>query len=341
MAVNSPIMTTPKGKGKKKKNKHITISEEDIDKDFRFPVDSEAESTQALSFQLPLPPLHNAIKKVEESSAPLLDSNASKKKCLKVQDAEAAQVITGYQAPSGCQFIRDILIYDIPAKWDNYELLSHLSTWSNVILISTKRQRKYKTVRCKLVILEFFWNYEAQWMASLAGIPTRWFLATWNLAERKERERFQAVIYDPPESMNIFLLTAPQHLTFLSELNIKMFKEIKFSDGSCKIKTKKISPTSSYSAKRKNQGDRVNTKSSTKLSKSIPATGSNKTHIRNPWMKDSKAHQRKDDNDSQAPKKPSKRHHGSKSKISKRDLYAEVRIIKKILDELTSNLKLK
>ncbi|GES84312.1 hypothetical protein GLOIN_2v1791351 [Rhizophagus clarus] len=244
-------MTTLKGKGKKKKNKHITISEENIDKDFRFPVDSEAESTQALSFQLPLPSLHDAIKKVEESSAPLLDSNAGKEKCLKVQDAEAAQVITGYQAPSECQFVQDILIYDIPAKWDNYELLSYLSTWGNVISISTKRQRKYK------------------------------------------------------------------------------------------MKTKKISSTSSHSVKRKNQGDRVDTKSSTKLSKSIPATGSNKTHIRNLRMKDSKAHQRKDDNDSQAPKKPLKRHHGSKSKISKRNFYAEVRTIKKILDELTSNLKLK
>ncbi|GBB99684.1 hypothetical protein RclHR1_00360033 [Rhizophagus clarus] len=309
-------MTTLKGKGKKKKNKHITISEENIDKDFRFPVDSEAESTQALSFQLPLPSLHDAIKKVEESSAPLLDSNAGKEKCLKVQDAEAAQVITGYQAPSECQFVQDILIYDIPAKWDNYELLSYLSTWGNVISISTKRQRKYKMVRCKLIISEFFRNYKAQWMASLA---------------------------------------APQHLTFLSELNIKMFKEIKFPDGSRKIvryfKTwehlqKYISnptlcSTSSHSVKRKNQGDRVDTKSSTKLSKSIPATGSNKTHIRNLRMKDSKAHQRKDDNDSQAPKKPLKRHHGSKSKISKRNFYAEVRTIKKILDELTSNLKLK
>ncbi|GBC02408.1 hypothetical protein RclHR1_04600008 [Rhizophagus clarus] len=173
MAVNSLIVTTPKGKGKKKKNKHITISEEDIDKDFRFPVDSEAESTQALSFQLSSPLLHDAIKKVEESSAPLLDSNTSKEKYLKVQDAEAAQVITEYQAPSRCQFVRDILIYDVPAKWDNYELLFHLSTWGNVISISTKCQRKYKMVRCKLVILEFFQNYEAQWMAPLAGIPIR------------------------------------------------------------------------------------------------------------------------------------------------------------------------
>ncbi|GES97036.1 hypothetical protein GLOIN_2v1871772 [Rhizophagus clarus] len=350
MATNSPITTTSKGKGKKKKHKHITISEEDIDKDFRLPVDSVDKSTQALSSQPPLPPSHDANKKVEESSAPLLDNNAGKEKRLKVQDAEAAQVITGYQAPPGCQFIRDILIYDISAKWDNYELLSHLSTWGN--------------------------NYEAQWMAPLAGIPTRWFPATWNLAERKERERFQAIIYDLPEVINTALLTAPQHLTFLSELNIKMFKEIKFPDGSRKIvryfetwehlqkcisnptlwydknvswckhitilkKPKKISPNSSHSAKRKNQEDRVDTKSSTKLSKSTPATGSNKTHIRNPQMKDSKVHQRKDDNDSQALKKPSKRHHGAKSKISKRDLYAEVRTIKKILDELTSNLKLK
>ncbi|GES95608.1 hypothetical protein RCL_jg9882.t1 [Rhizophagus clarus] len=74
------------------------------------------------------PPLHDAIKKVEESSAPLLDSNAGKEKRLKVQDAEAAQVITGYQASSGCQFVQDILIYDVSAKWDNYELLSYLST---------------------------------------------------------------------------------------------------------------------------------------------------------------------------------------------------------------------
>ncbi|GET00069.1 transposase domain-containing protein [Rhizophagus clarus] len=127
-AVNSTIVTTPKGKGKKKKHKHLTISEEDIDKDFRLPVDSVDESIQALSSQLPPPPLHDANKKVEESSAPLLYSNADKEKRLIVQDDEAAQVITGYQAPSGCQFVRDILIYDVPAKWDNYELLSHLST---------------------------------------------------------------------------------------------------------------------------------------------------------------------------------------------------------------------
>ncbi|GBB85673.1 hypothetical protein RclHR1_12150008 [Rhizophagus clarus] len=65
IAVNNPIMIMPKGKGKKKKNKHITISEEDIDKDFRFPVDSKAESTQTLSFQVSPPPLHDASKKLK------------------------------------------------------------------------------------------------------------------------------------------------------------------------------------------------------------------------------------------------------------------------------------
>ncbi|GBB98952.1 hypothetical protein RclHR1_33700001 [Rhizophagus clarus] len=119
-AVNSPIITTPKGKGKKKKNKHIIIFEEDIDKDFRFPVDSKAESTQALSFQLP----------------PRLYMTRSKK----------------------------------------LKSLQHhywIATLGNVISISTKRQRKYKMVQCKLVISEFFQYYEAQWMAPLAGIPTR------------------------------------------------------------------------------------------------------------------------------------------------------------------------
>ncbi|GES91770.1 hypothetical protein GLOIN_2v1787148 [Rhizophagus clarus] len=205
------IKTTPKGKGKKKKKKQIIISYDDINKDFQFPDDSEVKFIQAPPSQ-PLPlPLHDMIKKVEKSSAPLLDSHT------------------------------DILIYDIPAKWDNYELLSHLSTWGNVISISTKCQHKYKT----------------------------------NLAERKERERFQAVIYDLPEFINMASLTVPQHLAFFSELNIKMFKEIKFPD---------------ELPKRKNQGDHVDTKSSNKSSKSIPATGSNKTHIRNLRMKDSKTH---------------------------------------------------
>ncbi|GBB95600.1 hypothetical protein RclHR1_25720003 [Rhizophagus clarus] len=93
-AVNSLIKTTPKGKGKKKKKKvHISTS-----------------------FSATSPPLHDTVKKVKESSAPLLDSHAGKEKCLKVQDAEAVQVITGYQTSKGCQFVQDILIYDVSAK---------------------------------------------------------------------------------------------------------------------------------------------------------------------------------------------------------------------------------
>ncbi|GBB97316.1 hypothetical protein RclHR1_29640001 [Rhizophagus clarus] len=83
-AVNSLIKTTPKGKDKKKKKKQKTISYDDIDKDFQSSDDSEAEFSQVPLFQPPPPPLHDTVKKIEESSAPPLDSHAGKEKCLKV-----------------------------------------------------------------------------------------------------------------------------------------------------------------------------------------------------------------------------------------------------------------
>ena len=48
-------------------------------------------------------------------------------KKLKVVDKEATHVITGY-SPLSKEFVQDILIYDIPAKWNNFKLLTYLST---------------------------------------------------------------------------------------------------------------------------------------------------------------------------------------------------------------------
>ncbi|GET00258.1 hypothetical protein RCL_jg3184.t1 [Rhizophagus clarus] len=77
------------------------------------------------------------------ASSPLLQSNpvltssksststltpAGNEKRIKTQDNKASHVITGYQAPSGYTIVYNILIYNIPAKWDNYILLSHLFT---------------------------------------------------------------------------------------------------------------------------------------------------------------------------------------------------------------------
>ncbi|GES89273.1 hypothetical protein RCL_jg17191.t1 [Rhizophagus clarus] len=57
-----------------------------------------------------------------------IPTSTGKEKRIKMQDDKASHVITGYQAPFRCNFIHDILIYDIPVKWNNYILLSHLST---------------------------------------------------------------------------------------------------------------------------------------------------------------------------------------------------------------------
>ena len=44
------------------------------------------------------------------------------------------------------------------------------------------------------------------WMAPLNALSVRWFPATWSLKERKERERYQVVIKNPPDDMNTTLL---------------------------------------------------------------------------------------------------------------------------------------
>ncbi|GBB91460.1 hypothetical protein RclHR1_18780002 [Rhizophagus clarus] len=57
----------------------------------------------------------------------LKDSNVNKRK--KVNDDSNAQIIIGHQPdPLSQAYVKDILIYDIPAKWTNYELLQYLST---------------------------------------------------------------------------------------------------------------------------------------------------------------------------------------------------------------------
>ncbi|GBB97064.1 hypothetical protein RclHR1_29040001 [Rhizophagus clarus] len=88
-------------------------------------------------------------------------------------------VITGYQPAHNSQaFIRDIIVYDIPAKWDNYTIINALSAWGKVISMTVKWQKKYKTLHVKLEISQLFKNYEKHWMAPLMGFRVRWFPAS-------------------------------------------------------------------------------------------------------------------------------------------------------------------
>ncbi|GBC00516.1 hypothetical protein RclHR1_03890001 [Rhizophagus clarus] len=106
----------------------------------------------------------------------------------------ATQILTGYHFnPSLGRYVYDILIYDVPAKWENITILDYLKAWSNVISVTF-------------------------------------------IKECKERERFQAVVEGPPESLTADVLAAKEHLTnFLYLLHIKAFKEVKNPDGTRKM----------------------------------------------------------------------------------------------------------
>ncbi|GES89336.1 hypothetical protein GLOIN_2v1774607 [Rhizophagus clarus] len=54
--------------------------------------------------------------------------------------------------------------------------------------------------------------------------------------ECKEREKFQAVVEEPPDSFTTDALAVKEHLTnFINPLHIKDFKKVKNPDGTCKM----------------------------------------------------------------------------------------------------------
>ncbi|PKC56875.1 hypothetical protein RhiirA1_473370 [Rhizophagus irregularis] len=117
--------------------------------------------------------------------------------------------------------VRDIIVYDIPYIWDVEKILGEK--------LSLKRQHKYQTLQVKIVLNSFTTlpQFNKFWMIDLAGIPVRWFPASWTLQERKQREKFQAVIHDIPEEMMM--------ATFLTACGASAFKIIQTSKGKRKL----------------------------------------------------------------------------------------------------------
>ncbi|GBB95356.1 hypothetical protein RclHR1_25140003 [Rhizophagus clarus] len=101
-------------------------------------------------------------------------------------------IITGYipQDQEQAQIL-DLVVYDILAKWDNYTLLANLGRWGKVISVSTRVHKKYLSARVRLISdHECLKCYNGgDWTVNLEGIPVRWFPASWNLSERKQREK--------------------------------------------------------------------------------------------------------------------------------------------------------
>ncbi|GES96704.1 hypothetical protein RCL_jg14716.t1 [Rhizophagus clarus] len=60
---------------------------------------------------------------------------------------DAIQILIGYHPNLSLgQYVHNILIYDVSAKWENITILDYLKTWVNIISVTVKKQQKYKTV---------------------------------------------------------------------------------------------------------------------------------------------------------------------------------------------------
>ncbi|CAB4407282.1 unnamed protein product [Rhizophagus irregularis] len=103
--------------------------------------------------------------------------------------------------------------------------------------LSVKRQHKYQTLRVKIVLNSFTLpQFNKFWTTDLGGIPVRWFPASWTLRERKQREKFQAVIHDIPEEMTMATLWNDRKpTTFLTSCGASAFKIIQTSKGKRKL----------------------------------------------------------------------------------------------------------
>jgi hypothetical protein len=68
------------------------------------------------------------------------------------------------------------------------------------------------------------------WTVSLDGILVRWFPGAWNLQQRKEREKFQAVLHnilDEVKTETLFVNVIFHQ--FLTELGCKFYKIVQDS----------------------------------------------------------------------------------------------------------------
>ncbi|GBB92582.1 hypothetical protein RclHR1_20260001 [Rhizophagus clarus] len=178
----------------------ISFTEEDQPAPQLHITNVDQPKTDTNQITQPIPSSSSSNPPVLEKSSPPQSNTQEKGKSLERKDKqsdiygkdEANYIVTGFQPSPMSKAVHDILIYDIPAKWSNFDILQHLSSWGRVISLQVKRQNKYKTVCCKFEMNELFLKYDTNksWIAPLNALPVRWFLASWSLKERKERKRY-------------------------------------------------------------------------------------------------------------------------------------------------------
>ncbi|GBB93092.1 hypothetical protein RclHR1_21050001 [Rhizophagus clarus] len=97
-----------------------------------------------------LPQLSASAKRSDKSDDKIA-SLTTKKRKNESSTGDNGIIITGYQPEENDKnLILDLVIYDIPAKWTNYQLLSELNKWRKVVSVSTRVQKKYQTARAAI-----------------------------------------------------------------------------------------------------------------------------------------------------------------------------------------------
>jgi len=163
-----------------------------------------------------------------ESSGTQQPSKSADNKKVKFQPKFSSAIITGYSpSETEARNVKEVIIYDVPASWDDEKLVHAFNAWGKLISIFKKRQRKYQTLRVKIAMSDFCFQLYNQgvWSLFLDDILVRWYPIEWQLKERKERERFQVTIKDLPEDLTMDkLIVDHQPTEFLNSLGLKYFK---------------------------------------------------------------------------------------------------------------------
>ena len=170
-------------------------------------------------------------RKQDDSGAQSSSKSADKNKKSKTLPKFSSAIITGY-APTEVETgnVKEVIVYDVPASWDDVKLAQAFNAWGKPISIFKKRQRKFQTVRVKIVLSDYYYNlYQTGiWSLFLGDILVRWFPIEWSLKDRQERERFQVAIKDLPEDLTYdSLIDGNLDATeFFKSLGLKHFKLI-------------------------------------------------------------------------------------------------------------------
>ncbi|GBB99895.1 hypothetical protein RclHR1_36700001 [Rhizophagus clarus] len=184
----TPLSRAQKKSAKKKLKKLQKQQQQQDENPFIVPSRPSPELTPSGSKVVTfnnVPPQQTTSSKSSDNIKPSAQSTISSKKKRKQEHLadnfnNSNLILTSYcsQQEEQAQLL-DLIVYNIPAKWDSYTLLGNLSFWGKIVSISTRCHKKYLSARVRLIpnhgCLKAYNGGE--WTVGLGGIPVRWFPA--------------------------------------------------------------------------------------------------------------------------------------------------------------------